>query len=71
MWGGNVVLEEERERTSMSPANRGLESSAERMEGPRLPEAYRERVRLLLTVDTDVGLFTPMTMMFLRIDAIA
>ena len=40
MWGGNVVLEEERERTSMSPANRGLESSAERMEGPRLPEAY-------------------------------
>lgn len=45
MWGGNVVLEEERERTSMSPANRGLESSAERMEGPRLPEAYRGVVR--------------------------
>ena len=41
MWGGNVVLEEERERTSMSPANRGLESSAERMEGPRLPDAFR------------------------------
>ena len=39
MWGGKVVLEEERERTSMSPAKRGLESRAERMEGPRLPEA--------------------------------
>lgn len=39
MWGGKVVLEDERERTSMSPAKRGWESRAERMEGPRLPEA--------------------------------
>ena len=57
--------------TSMSPAKRGLESSAERMEGPRLPEAYRGLVRFLLAGTSDVGLFTPMTMIFLRIDAIA
>ena len=41
MCGGKVVLveEEERERIEMSPAKRGFESRAERMEGPRLPEA--------------------------------
>ena len=64
MWGGNVVLEEERERTSISPANRGLESSADRMEGPRLPEAYggglgfcRQRIRRRVVYPNDDDVF--------------
>ena len=44
-----MVSEEERERISMSPAKRGLESRAEKMEGPTLPEAW---TGLLGGVDT-------------------
>ena len=35
-----MALEEDRERTSLSPAKRGWESRAERREGRRLPEAW-------------------------------